>query len=92
MSGQEFARYAGVKYQTFATWVQKRRREKSQEALVVERPRRVKWVEAEVGGEQDKADGPLIVNIGSGVRMEVLSRRGAELAAEVMRQLGVGRC
>ena len=28
MSGAEFAQYLGIKYQTFATWVQKRRTQK----------------------------------------------------------------
>jgi len=29
MSGPEFAQYLGIKYQTFATWVQKRRKRKA---------------------------------------------------------------
>jgi hypothetical protein len=31
MSGKAFAEHVGVKYQTFATWVQKRNRKRSQE-------------------------------------------------------------
>lgn len=92
MSAAEFSRYVGVKYQTFATWIQKRRKRKASEGLVRRESGAVSWVEAIVGGEKEMTEACLILSIGSGVRMEVASRKGAEYAAEVLRHLGVGQC
>ncbi len=66
MSGQHFAQYLGIKYQTFATWVQKRRKRRAG-GLVVAAPQ-VSWVEAEVGGGQEMHTGKsgLVVEFGGG--------------------------
>lgn len=92
MSAAAFAGWAGVKYPTFAWWLQERRRgeEKSGKVEVAT----VQWVEAEVGADQPReAGGRLRIELGCGARMEVMDRAGAALAAEVLRQLGAGgRC
>lgn len=92
MSAAAFAEWAGVKYPTFAWWLQERRRalEKSGRA----EPAPVQWVEAEVAGEREgESVGRLKIELGCGARMEVADRGGAALAAEVLRQLGAsGRC
>lgn len=80
MSGMEFAAFVGVKYQTFATWVQKQRRGREASCPA----RAVQWVEAVVGA---KAEG-LVVELGVGARMEITDARTAGLAAEVLRHLG----
>jgi hypothetical protein len=91
MSGPEFAQYLGIKYQTFATWVQKRRKGKAN-GLVVGKGG-VSWLEAEVGGEDNLAGRlGLVVELVGGARMRVGDERGAKLAAAVLRHLGVGRC
>ena len=91
MSGPEFAEYLGIKYQTFATWVQNRRKGKSG-GLVVGR-RAVSWLEAEVGGEEIRGGNPgLVVELPGGARISVGDDRGAILAATVLRHLGVGQC
>jgi len=91
MSGQEYAAFVGIKYQTFATWVQKRRRNGNAGAgEAAAGGGRMQWVEAVV--EKSAGGGVLVVHLGGGAKMEVGDERGAVLAAEVMRQLGIGRC
>lgn len=91
MSGPEFAQYLGIKYQTFATWVQKRRTQKGG-GLVVGKGA-VSWLEAEVGGEEIRSGNPgLVVELPGGARFSVGDERGAILAATVLRHLGVGQC
>jgi hypothetical protein len=91
MSGPEFAEYLGIKYQTFATWVQKRRKRKAG-GLVVGKGA-VRWLEAEVGSEESRTGkSGLVVELAGGARLSVGDERGAILAATVLRQLGIGRC
>ena len=47
LPGQKFAELAGIKYQTFATWIQKRRRG-SGAYPAVKRPKQLRWLEAVV--------------------------------------------
>jgi hypothetical protein len=91
MRGPEFAQYLGIKYQTFATWVQKRRKGRSG-GLVVGKGV-VSWLEAEVGGEESRTGkSGLVVELAGGARFSVGDERGAILAATVLRHLGVGQC
>lgn len=95
LSGKKFAAVVGVKYQTFATWAQKRRR---QRGATVKPPAKnptrpvdpVRWLEAVV--EQKKlpagsAQGVLIVHLPGGARMEIADAFQAALAAHVIRSL-----
>lgn len=89
MSAKGFAEWAGIKYTTFAWWLQERRRGREQSAGV--EAATVQWVEAEVASEErSRAIQSLKIELGCGARMEVADRHGAALAAEVLRQLG--RC
>jgi len=91
MSGPEFAEYLGIKYQTFATWVQNRRERKSGELVVGKGV--VSWLEAEVGGEESRTGKSVfLVELAGGARFSVGDERGAILAATVLRHLGVGQC
>ncbi len=91
MSGPEFAQYLGIKYQTFATWVQKRRKRKAGGLVVGKKV--VSWLEAELGsGESRTGKSGLVVELAGGARFSVGDERGAILAATVLRHLGVGRC
>lgn len=83
MSAVEFAEHAGIKYPTFASWIQKRRRARGAEGVGA-----VSWVEAEVGSES--GSGSLVVELAGGCRMVVGDAAGARLAAEVLKHLG--RC
>jgi len=92
MSGAGFAALAGIKYQTFATWVQKRRRAagRSQEAEPAVETKTVQWLEAVMAekGEAKTGSSLLVAHLGMGARMEVSDVGGAALAAEVLRHLG----
>ena len=57
MSGAQFAKWAGVKYSTFAYWVQQRRKEQRRKEGGPTESRGepgpdVRWLEAVVAGEQ----------------------------------------
>jgi len=45
MSGQKFAKWAGIKYTTFANWLQQRRKQR-QAPTGAKAPEEVRWVEA----------------------------------------------
>src|SRR5450631_4320168 len=73
MSGQQFAKWAGIKYGTFITWVQKRRRKLASTGTKAE----VQWVEAVVEkATAKKSDAHpnatvMIVQGPGGVRLEL---------------------
>ncbi len=90
----QFAAHVGVKYPTFATWVQKRRKAREganasdcQTPMV---PRLEAWVEATVKGVVDDSEGALVVHLPGGVRVEVSTAAQAKLAACLLRALGEG--
>lgn len=101
MSGAAFAQWAGIKYTTFMSWAQKRRRAKkavTPEALPASEPtppqartstKPLRWVEAVVEHSAKTADVAgvgLVVHLPGGVRMEIGKSKGASLASEVLRQ------
>ena len=62
MSGQAFAKHIGVKYPTFATWIQKRRRDRSeypQRKLTGPPPPQITFVEAQI----EKPSAPLLQGV-----------------------------
>ena len=87
MSGKKFAELTGIKYQTFATWLQKRRRQTGAAAKPADT---VRWLEAVVekaqtsGGKNPLA---LVVELPGGARMEIRDAKQAALAAVVVRAL-----
>jgi transposase-like protein len=92
LSGQKFAAVVGIKYSTFATWVQKWRRARG--AYPVKAPARradpVKWLEAVVeaaqpsGGKNPLA---LVLELPGGVKAEIRDAKQVALAAELLRAL-----
>ncbi len=95
-SAQAFAKMVGIKYQTFASWVQKRRRARKQhppaaKALPSAPAGTLRLVEATI--ERDAA--PAAVNEGAGLcvhlpggaRIEVRDTRQAALAAALLQAL-----
>ena len=89
MSGIAFAKEHGIKYTTLASWIQKKKKRTSSDQKGPEVGAGVQWVEAVLPEQRDYIEqgAPLIVRIG-GAEMEVADRKGAMLAAEVLRQLG----
>jgi hypothetical protein len=102
MSGQQFAKWAGIKYGTFITWVQKRRRVAV--PLAEARPvsagseSEVRWVEAvmekaALKKSSDAGSGAMIVQGPGGVRLELGEERHVLWAAKLLRHLEVpGPC
>jgi hypothetical protein len=90
-SGQQFAELVGVKYQTFATWVQqrKRRRAVSTKGKTSKGPAaKVRWLEATVGKVTDHpSDSSLPVQLPGGARLEISCSKQIPLAAALVRAL-----
>jgi transposase-like protein len=95
MSGQKFAAWAGIKYPTWASWVQKRRQEAGQTPLPKAKPKRtnpVRWLEAVVTNPtpvqesaRSKTAG-IIVHGPGGVRIEITEARQVSLAVQLLRE------
>ena len=90
MSGAKFAAFIGVKYQTWANWVQKRRRARAGGAKAESGAPALRWMEAVFAGDgvsaRSEAAG-LKVQLPGGVCLEVADRRQARLAGELLRAL-----
>lgn len=85
LSGQKFAEFVGVKYQTFATWMQKRRRARGTYPAV-KRPKALRWLEAvveEKGGEKSV----LVLELAGGAKVHIPDVQAAALAAALLRAL-----
>ena len=87
LSGGKFAALCGVKYPSFAGWVQRRRRERERAVagIAPSRAAPVQWLEALVPGGGCGA--PLVVHLPGGGRMEITAAAQAPLAATVLRAL-----
>jgi hypothetical protein len=91
----KFAAHIGVKYPTFASWVQKRRQRRGDGGAAMRPPpAALKWLEASVASAEANAAGPLVVHLPGGARMEVGDAAQVALAAQLLRALGGGgeRC
>ncbi len=92
LSGQKFAELTGIKYQTFATWVQRRRRARGATGrgpAKVSGPSApsVRWLEAVVEQAQRSDAGirPVVVlELPGPARVEIANARQAELAAALL--------
>ena len=98
MSGAQFAKWAQVKYSTFAYWVQQRRKEQRRKdggpKSRGEPGPDVRWLEAVVAGEQkppaveQTATSSLVMHGPGGVWWKIEGEDQARLAAMVLRHLG----
>ena len=89
LSGQKFAELTGLKYQTFATWVQQRRRA-GRAAVPTKAPKdpgaTVRWLEAVVGQTVESGTGSsLLVQLPGGARLEIHNTSQAILGAALLR-------
>ena len=96
MSGTKFAEFIGVKYQTFASWRQQRRRRVAaaaqgatgQSAPAAGAP--LRWVEALLEGPAacgNQSAAGLLVHLPGGARLEIAAHGQAARAAELLRML-----
>lgn len=98
MSGQKFAKWAGIKYTTFANWLQQRRKQR-QAPTGAKATEEMRWVEAVVGNRPRQKPGikpvavGLIVHGPGGVRLEIHEEKQVDWAVKLLRHLGVsGPC
>ena len=92
LSGARFAALAGIKYQTFATWMRARRKRRvGSESVNGKTVDSVQWLEAVVeagrisGGKSLEG---VTLQLPGGVRMEVVDEKQAALAAVLIKALG----
>lgn len=89
LSGVKFAQLTGIKYQTFAVWVQKRRKARSGRPVVEGPERTVTFVEAMVdsgAGLLNEGHG-LAIELPGGAKMQIKSPTQLQMAAELLRML-----
>jgi transposase len=92
MSGQKFAAWAGMKYTTFANWLQRRRKQR-QSPSGAKGTDAVQWVQAVVGNRLRQKPGVkpgavgLIVHGPGGVRIEIHEEKQVDWAAKLLRSL-----
>lgn len=90
MSGQKFAKWAGIKYTTFANWLQQRRKQRSKEAAASgSASAGVQWVEALVtksarGRNGFKAE--TIIIHAEGLRVELGDAKQVGVAVAFLRE------
>jgi hypothetical protein len=94
LSGRKFAELTGINYQTFATWVQKRRRERKQNPAAPKIPAKavspMRWLEAVVEEKKlptGSGQNVLVVHLPGGARMEITDAAQGVLAAALLRSL-----
>jgi len=85
LSGAKFAAFCGVKYPSFAGWVQRRKKQRAAGAATGGNGGAVQWVEAVVGGGTPVS--ALTLHLPGGARLEITHRTQLPLAAELLRVL-----
>jgi hypothetical protein len=92
MPATKFAADIGVKYQTFASWVRKRRQARSAGGVKpgAAAPAALGWVEATLENGGGGRSGALVVSLPGGVRLEVMDAAQVMLAAQLLRALNAG--
>ena len=93
MSGQAFAKQIGVKYSTFASWIQKRRRQRgdyAEKKLFDWTPSEITFVEAHVDmpAAQNSEEVALEVHTCDGMKLLIHSQNEVSLAAQLLHSLG----
>jgi hypothetical protein len=90
LSGAKFAALVGIKYQTFAAWSLRRRKQAGAKAPV-KPTEQMRWLEAVV----EQAQAPvgsgattLMLHLPGGARIELADVKQAPLAAALLRSLG----
>jgi len=94
MSGVKFAEFVGVKYQTFATWAQQRKRRR----VAASKPpvkadaanNQVRWMEAVIEPSQSPAEqhpSALVLHLPCGARVEIADAKQVALAVALVRAL-----
>lgn len=92
VSGVKFAELTGVKYQTLATWLKKRRQQRGMmpAKVPVKSSESMRWLEAVVEGTRPGGKNALavVLELPGGAKVEIGNAQQAVLAAELLRALG----
>ncbi len=89
LPGLKFAELVGIKYQTFATWAQKRRRARGAYPAV-KHPKQLRWLEAVVEAAQSSGGTnllALVLELPGGAKVQIADVTQAALAAALLREL-----
>lgn len=90
LSGAKFAELAGIKYQTFAAWAARRRKQRGLPQGPTKRANPVRWLEAMVQEANPQASAvatPLRVRLSTGAWIELGDVSQISLAAALVRAL-----
>lgn len=90
LSGPKFAALAGIKYQTFAAWITRRRQQRGLAPGPTTGANSVQWLEAvvrEANGSAPTAATALKVRLTAGVWIEISDFNQVSLAAALVRAL-----
>ncbi len=90
LSGAKFAALVGIKYQTFAAWVTRRRKERRLPQAPTTRAKPVQWLEAVVREANAPASAvatPLRVRLSTGAWIELSDFNQVSLAAALVRAM-----
>ena len=87
LSGPKFAALTGLKYQTLAGWLHKRRKQGNEVAPVAGGAigPTVQWLETVIQSAQSATPSALVVRLPSGATLEVATANQAPLAGAVLR-------
>ena len=91
LSAAKFAALAGIKYQTFAAWALRRRRQRGAVKPATTNADSVRWLEAVVATTPSPGDATapgILVRLPGGVCVEVTDGRQVTLAAALVQALG----
>ncbi len=91
LSGKKFAALAGIKYQTFATWAQKRRRQAEVVKVPPTTTEKVNWLEAVMEQARDTVvkagESVLVLKLHGNACVEINDVKQVALAAALVRAL-----
>ena len=88
LSAPKFAALTGLKYQTLAGWLHRRKRQPASDTLPASAPASqapVQWFETVVEAGARPLQSPLVVRLPSGATLEVANTAQATLAGTVLR-------
>lgn len=87
LSAKKFAELSGIKYQTLATWLQKRRQQSKSSVKATDT---VKWLEAVVEQAQNpvaQSASSVVLRLPGGAQIELADRKQIPMAAALVRAL-----
>ena len=90
LSGAKFAKLAGIKYQTFAAWAARRRKQRAVTSVPAQSSGPVRWLEAVVGENPSavgSAPGSLKLHLPGGVWIEIVDLKQVPLAVALLQAL-----